>query len=95
MSSPYLNTLIKQVIHRKCGVGEERKMTINEEVKKLRYERSIKEIIYIIWMENVVVVKMMSGKWIMFLDFTYLNLSCPKILYHLPNIEKLIDDLSR
>ena len=36
-------------------------------------------------------VEKANGKWHMCTDYTYLNKSCPKDAYPLPNIDKLVD----
>ncbi|GAU24437.1 hypothetical protein TSUD_364210 [Trifolium subterraneum] len=46
------------------------------------------------WLANVVLVKKSNGKWRMCVDFTDLNKACPKDLYPLPSIDKLIDGAS-
>ena len=43
------------------------------------------------WLANVVVVKKKKGKWIVCIDFTDLNKSCPKDPFPLPHIDKLVD----
>jgi len=40
---------------------------------------------------NVVFVKKASGKWRMWVDFTYLNKAYPKDSYPLPSIDALLD----
>ncbi|GAU37228.1 hypothetical protein TSUD_375300 [Trifolium subterraneum] len=75
-------------------VGEERRAAITEEVAKLKEAGFIEEIKYPTWLANVVMVKKASGKWRMCVDFTDLNKECPKDLYPLPNIDRLIDGAS-
>ncbi|GAU45985.1 hypothetical protein TSUD_401250 [Trifolium subterraneum] len=84
----------KPMVQRKRKVGEERRAAITEEVAKLKEAGFIEEIKYPTWLANVVMVKKASGKWRMCVDFTDLNKACPKDLYPLPNIDRLIDGAS-
>jgi len=47
-----------------------------------------------IWLANTVLVKKASGKWRMCVDYTDLNMACPKDPYPLPSIDHLIDSAS-
>ena len=51
----------------------ERNQAITEEVHKLQEASFIKEVYYPDWLENIVMVKKVSGKWRMYVDFTDLN----------------------
>ncbi|XP_030929432.1 uncharacterized protein LOC115955451 [Quercus lobata] len=51
---------------------------IAEEVRKLQEANFIREVYYLGWLANVVMVKKASGKWQMCVDFTDLNKACPK-----------------
>jgi hypothetical protein len=75
-------------------MGEERRRAVDEEVKKLVDARFISEIKYPTWLANTVLVKKANGKWRMCVDYTNLNMACPKDPYPLPNIDHLIDDAS-
>ena len=46
---------------------------IKEEVIKLKRAGAIKEVFYLKWLANTVVVKKKSGKWRVYVDFTNLN----------------------
>ena len=54
----------------------------------------IREIQYLEWLANVVLVKKASGKWRMCVDFTDLNNACPKDSYPLPSIDALVNNTS-
>jgi len=54
---------------------------VDEEVKKLQEARFISEIKYHTWLANTVLVKKACGKWRMCMDYTDLNMACPKDLY--------------
>ena len=64
---------------------------IKEEVQKLIAAKFIREVYYLDWLANVVMVKKANGKWRMGVDFTNLNKVCPKDSYSLPRIDQLVD----
>ena len=64
---------------------------IKEEVQKLIAAKFIREVYYLDWLANVVMVKKANGKWRMGVDFTNLNKACPKDSYPLPHIDQLVD----
>ena len=64
---------------------------IKEEVQKLTATKFIREVYYLDWLANVVMVKKANGKWRMGVDFTNLNKACPKDSYSLPRIDQLVD----
>jgi hypothetical protein len=88
------NPGMKPAVQRKRKLGEERRKAVDEEVKKLKEARFISEIKYPTWLANTVLVKKTTGKWKMCVDYTDLNMMCPKDPYHLPNIDYLIDSAS-
>ena len=51
---------------------------IKQETKKFFKVDFIREVYYLDWISNVVMVKKVSGKWRMCVDFTNLNRACPK-----------------
>jgi len=63
-------------------------------VKKLVDARFISEIKYPTWLANTVLVNQATGKWKMCVDYTDLNMACPKDPYQLLNIDYLIDSAS-
>ncbi|PKA66234.1 RNA-directed DNA polymerase like [Apostasia shenzhenica] len=71
-------------------VGE-RQNAIKEEVNKLLGAGYISEVQYPQWLTNVVMVKKVSGKWRMCVDFRTLNQACPKDTYPLPRIDMMVD----
>ena len=64
---------------------------IREEVTKLKHAGAIKEVFYLEWLANTVVVKNKSGKWRVCVDFTDLNKACPKDPFPMPRIDQLVD----
>ena len=80
--------------HRRRKFNKERHQVVREETEKLLKAGHIREIQYLEWLANVVLVKKASGKWRMCVDFTDLNKACPKDSYPLPSIDALVDSAS-
>ena len=55
---------------------------VMQEVKMLKEAGTIKEIFFLEWLVNTVVVKKKNGKWRVCVDFTDLNQACPKDPFH-------------
>ena len=72
-----------------------RDRAIAEEVPKLQGASFIREVYYLDWLANVVMVKKANGKWRMCVDFTDLNKACPKDSYPLPRVDVLVDSTAR
>ena len=53
--------------------------------------RSVREVQYLNWLTNVVVVRKKNGKWRVCIDFTDLNKVCLNDSFSLPYIDMLID----
>lgn len=66
-------------------------MAVAEEVDKLTSIGVIREVNYPDWLANIMLVKKVSGKWLMCIDFIDLNKACPKDSYLLFWIDQLID----
>ena len=64
---------------------------VKEEVTKLKRVGAIKEVFYLEWLANIVVLKKKNGKWRVCVDFTDLNKACPKYPFPLPRIDQLVD----
>ena len=69
----------------------ERNKVVNEEVQKQLDIGSVREVHYLDWLANVVVVRKKNGKWRVCIDFTDLNKACPKDSFPLPHIDMLVD----
>lgn len=82
----------KQVAQRKRKVGEEKRITIDEEVEKLSNITSITKTKYLTWLAIIVLVREANNKWCMCADFTYLNDACLKDPYSLPDIDCITDE---
>jgi hypothetical protein len=61
------------------------------EVKRLLTASVIREVTYLEWLANTVMVNKANGKWRMCIDFTDLNKACPKDEFPLPRIDSLMD----
>ena len=66
-----------------------------DEVNKLLAAHFIREVYYLEWLANVVMVKKAYGKWRMCVDFTDLNNACSKDSFPLPKIDQLVDSTTR
>ena len=73
--------------------SKEHSDVVNVEVNKLKQVRAIKEVFYVKWLANIVVVKKKkkNRKWRVCVDFTDLNKSCPKDPFPMPQIDQLVD----
>ena len=72
-----------------CSI--KKKKTINEEVGKLLQAGAVKEVEYLEWLANVVLVKKGNNKWRLCIDFTDVNRACPKDSFPLPRIDLIVD----
>ena len=60
---------------------------VKDEVTKLKRVGAIKEVFYLEWLANTVVVKKKNRKWRVCVDFTDLNKTCLKDPFPLPRID--------
>ena len=58
---------------------------------KLKQVGDIKEVFYLKWLANIVVVKKKTKKWCVCVDFTDLNKAYLKDPFHMPQIDQLVD----
>ena len=58
---------------------------------RLKQAGAIKEVFYLEWLSNTVVVKKKSGKWRVCIDFTDLNKAYPNDPFPMPKIDQLVD----
>lgn len=77
----------KPIQQRRRVFTPERNRAIMDEVDKLLATNSIKEVYYLGWLANVVMVKKGNGKWRMCVYFTNLNSACPKDSFLFPRID--------
>ena len=71
--------------------SKEHAEVVQEEVTRLKQAGAIKEVFYLEWLANTVVVKKKSGKWRVCVDFTDLNKACPKDPFPMPKIDQLVN----
>ena len=71
--------------------SKEHSVAIKDEVLKLKRAGAIKEVFYLKWLANTMVVRKKSGKWQVCVDFKDLNKACPKDHFPLPQIDQLVD----
>ena len=64
---------------------------VKDEVLKLKQAGAIKEVFYLEWLANTVVVKKKTGKWRVCVDFTDLNKACLKDHFPMLQIDQLMD----
>ena len=69
----------------------DRHQVIQAEVDNLLKAGFIKEVKYLEWLANVVVVPKKGGKWRVCVDYTDLNNACPKDNFPLPHIDQIVD----
>ena len=81
----------KPVRQKKRVFTPEKDNAIKEEIQKLTTAQFIREVYYLDWLANVVMVKKANGKWRICVNFTDLNKACPKDSYPLPRINQLVD----
>ena len=71
--------------------SKEHSDAVKEEVVKLKRAGAKKEVFYLEWLANTVVVRKKSRKWRVCVDFTDLNKACPKDPFPMPRIDQLVD----
>ena len=72
-------------------LSKEHTDAVRDKVMKLKQAGAIKEVFYLEWLANTVVMKKKNEKWLMCVDFTDLNKACPKDLFLMPQIDQLVD----
>ena len=86
-----INPNVKPVRQKKRPFAPERQKIIDEEVDKLLAAGFIREATYPDWLTNVVMVRKTNEKWRICIDYTDLNVVCPKNSFSLSKIDQLID----
>ena len=72
-------------------MSEDHKKVAQSEVQKLLDVGVIREVQYLEWLANIVMVPKKNGSWRMCIDFTTLNKFCLKDEFPLPRIDTLVD----
>ena len=62
-------------------------------LQRLKEAGAIREIYFLEWLANTVVVKKKNSKWRVYVDFTDLNRACPKDPFPMPKIDQLVDSM--
>ena len=65
-----------------------------DELNKLLLANFFREVYYLEWLANIIMVKMANGKWRMCVDFTDLNNACVKDSFPLLRINQLVDSMA-
>ena len=65
------------------------------EVRRLKEARVIKELFFLEWLANTLVVKKKNGKWRVCVDFIDLNRARPKDPFPMLKIDQLVDTTYR
>ena len=60
-------------------------------MNKLKQVGAIKEVFYLEWLANTMVVKKKNGKWRVCVDFIDLNKACPKDPFPMSRIDQLVN----
>ena len=68
-----------------------RHQIIQTEVDNLLAAGFIRDVKYLEWLANVVVVSKKGGKWCVSVDYTDFNEACPKDSFSLPRIDQIVD----
>ena len=84
----------KPIVQKRRKLAPERAAIVLKEVERLLASEAIREVQYLVWLSNTVVVKKKNGKWRVCIDFTDLNKACPKDPFPLPRINQLVDSAS-
>jgi hypothetical protein len=77
----------KLVSQKRQKLALEKATIVLEKVERLLASRAIREVQYLVWLSNTVVVKKKNGKWRVCIDFTNLNKACPKDPFPLSRID--------
>ena len=67
---------------------------MTKEVEKLLEVGFIRDVFYLDWIANMVMVKKSNDKWRMYVDFIDLNKAYPKDSFPLPRIDQLVDSIA-
>jgi len=79
---------------RQRKMPNDRILAAKAKVQRLLDANVIKEVMYLEWLANVVLVPKKNGKMRMCIDFTDLNKACKKDLFPLPRIDTSVDKVA-
>ena len=86
-----IDPTFKLVKQKRRKLGSDRTEVVNSKVIMLLEAGLIREVKYLEWLANPVVVKKKNGKWRICVDFTDLNKACRKDCFLLPHIDRLVE----
>ena len=86
-----INPFFKPIKQKRRSFAPKRQKAINEEVNKLLQAKAIREVEYLDWLANVLLIKKANIKWQLCIDFTDVNRACPKDSFPLPRIDLIVD----
>ena len=89
-----VNPSFKPVKQKRRSFAPERQKVINEEISKLLQAGAIREVEYLEWLANVVLVKKANDKWRLYIDFIDVNRACKKDSFPLPRIDLIVDAIA-
>lgn len=84
----------KPVTQRQRKLAPERQIAACEEVDNLHQANAIREVHYPERLSSTAVVSKKDKKWTVCVDFTDLNKACPKDIFPLPKIDRLVDSIA-
>jgi hypothetical protein len=70
---------------------QDKKKAIRKEITWLLASGFIKELYHPKWLANLVLIRKKNKEWRICVDYTDLNKHCPKDLFGLPRIDKVVD----
>jgi hypothetical protein len=73
-------------------MSEEKVKAVEAEVQRLQDTKVIREVLYPVWLANIVLVKKKNEKWRMCVDIIDLNKACKKDNFPLEMVDKIVDD---
>jgi hypothetical protein len=73
-------------------MSEEKVKAVEAEVQRLQDAKVIREVLYPVWLANIVLVKKKNRKWRMCVYFKDLNKTCEKDDCPLDRVDKIVDD---
>ena len=86
-----VSPFFKPVKQKRRSFAPERQKAINKEVGKLLQAGAIREVEYLEWLANVILVKKANDKWRLCIDFTDVNRACPKDSFPFQRIDLIVD----
>ncbi|GMP97750.1 hypothetical protein CsSME_00045889 [Camellia sinensis var. sinensis] len=86
-----VNSHAKLFIQRTSRSAMNHAEVVTEEVRNLLEAKAIREVYYLKWISNTVVVPKKNDRWHVCVDYKTVNKACPKDSFLLPRIDQLVD----